>query len=222
MLRMKQKKEAKAKAEAEAAAAALSSNATLDGPDSAPTEQPQGGGQMSLFGIGGAMKTATNKPAQKQKCAGEIRIQKDIGELEVCDVAEVRFPNPNKLTKFELYVTPDSGYWKGAKYRFTFDIPPSYPHDPPKVLCHPKIYHPNINLDGKVCLNILREDWKPVLAINHVIHGLIYLFYEPNHQDPLNHEAAEVLRNNRREFERTVSQSLRGGYIKGEQFERLI
>ena len=40
-----------------------------------------------------------------------------------------------------------------------------------------EIYHPNINLEGKVCLNILREDWKPVLDINAVIYGLIFLFY---------------------------------------------
>jgi ubiquitin-protein ligase len=27
-----------------------------------------------------------------------------------------------------------------------------------------------------VCLNILREDWKPVLSINSVIYGLQFLF----------------------------------------------
>ena len=54
------------------------------------------------------------------------------------------------------------------------------------------VYHPNINLEGNVCLNILREDWKPVLDINAVIYGLIYLFYEPNPEDPLNHEVRPV------------------------------
>ncbi len=92
-------------------------------------------------------------------------------------------------------MTPDSGLWKGARYHFTFVIPPLYPHEPPKVTCHTKIYHPNINLQGNVCLNILREDWKPVLDINAVIYGLIYLFYEPNPDDPLNREAAELFRN---------------------------
>ena len=49
-----------------------------------------------------------------------------------------------------------------------------------------QIYHPNIDLDGNVCLNILREEWKPVLNINHIIYGLQFLFSEPNPDDPLN------------------------------------
>lgn len=39
-----------------------------------------------------------------------------------------------------------------------------------------QVFHPNIDLDGNICLNILREDWKPVLSINSVIYGLQFLF----------------------------------------------
>lgn len=49
-----------------------------------------------------------------------------------------------------------------------------------------QIYHPNLDLEGNVCLNILREDWKPVLNLNSVMVGLQYLFLEPNADDPLN------------------------------------
>lgn len=42
----------------------------------------------------------------------------------------------------------------------------------PQVKCLTKVYHPNIDLEGNVCLNILREDWKPVLSINSIIYGL--------------------------------------------------
>ncbi len=35
-----------------------------------------------------------------------------------------------------------------------------------------QVYHPNIDLEGKICLNILREDWKPVLSISSVVYGL--------------------------------------------------
>ena len=119
----------------------------------------------------------------------------DISDLDGGDVARVEFPNPNDLTNFHVSIRPDSGFWKSATYHFTFVIPPHYPHDAPKVTCNTRIYHPNIDLQGAVCLNILREDWKPVLDINAVIYGLIYLFYEPNPDDPLNREAAELFRN---------------------------
>lgn len=41
-----------------------------------------------------------------------------------------------------------------------------------------------------MCLNILREDWKPVLNLNSVMVGLQYLFLEPNADDPLNKGAS--------------------------------
>ncbi len=66
-----------------------------------------------------------------------------------------------------------------------------------------QVYHPNIDLEGNVCLNILREDWKPVLTINAIVYGLQYLFLEPNPDDPLNKEAAnelQVIEINDREF----------------------
>ncbi len=95
--------------------------------------------------------------------------------------------------------------YKGGSFLFTFKINANYPHEPPKVKCeqkvcpspHPiyvtinrtvrlQIYHPNVDLQGNVCLNILREDWKPVLNLNSVMVGLQYLFLEPNADDPLN------------------------------------
>lgn len=99
-------------------------------------------------------------------------------------------------------------------------------------------------------LSAHREDWKPVLTINSIIYGLQYLFLvsragwvgfgnvgplplgpvdlylywpqEPNPEDPLNKEAAEVLQNNRRLFEQNVQRSMRGGYIGSTYFERCL
>jgi len=207
--REKERKEAEEDAKREAAS-------TVEAPEQAPT------GQVSLFGIAGQKKSKKGEGALTKKSPGEIRIQKDIGELDGGKVAVIDFPNPNKLTYFVVTITPDSGYWKSATYHFTFGIPPHYPHSPPKVECKTKIYHPNIDLQGKVCLNILREDWRPVLDINSVIYGLIYLFYEPNPDDPLNHEAAELFRKDIGQFERLVSRTLRGGRLDGVEFERLV
>lgn len=82
------------------------------------------------------------------------------------------FPNPDDILNFTLTIEPDEGMYKGGAFHFNFAINQNFPHDPPKVKCMQKIYHPNINLEGNVCLNILREDWKPVLNLNAVIVGL--------------------------------------------------
>lgn len=84
----------------------------------------------------------------------------------------------------------------------------------PPVPCLAQVYHPNIDMEGHVCLNILREDWKPVLTINSVIYGLTFLMLEPNADDPLNKEAAQLLESNRRQFEQVVRRSLRGGMMR--------
>ena len=82
------------------------------------------------------------------------------------------FPDPNDILNFTLTIEPDEGMYKGGTFHFNFAINQNFPHDPPKVKCTQKIYHPNIDLEGNVCLNILREDWKPVLNLNAVIVGL--------------------------------------------------
>lgn len=151
------------------------------------------------------------------------------------------------------------GMYKGGSFLFTFKINANYPHEPPKVKCEqkvrssqnavyaisqcafPQIYHPNVDLAGNVCLNILREDWKPVLNLNSVMVGLQYLFLEPNADDPLNKgkstqntcmsctvthagsaEAAEELKRNREHFVHNVNSSMRGGTIKGEKYDVVI
>ena len=78
------------------------------------------------------------------------------------------------------------GFYKKGTFTFKVKINNNYPHEPPKVTLTEKIYHPNIDLQGNVCLNILREDWKPVLNLNSILVGLQYLFLEPNPDDPLN------------------------------------
>lgn len=134
---------------------------------------------------------------------------------------KTEFPDPDDILNFILTITPDEGLYRGGKFTFTFAINQNFPHEPPKVRCREKIYHPNIDLEGKVCLNILREDWKPVLNLNAVIVGLQFLFLEPNPSDPLNKEAADDLRQNREGFKRNVRASMSGGTVKGVAYDRV-
>lgn len=150
-----------------------------------------------------------------KQSAGELRLQKDISELRLEATTSINFPEgKDKLLHFEIGIRPDEGIYKGGSFLFDFNVPTSYPHDAPKVKCKTKVFHPNIDPEGNVCLNILREDWKPVLSISSLIYGLQFLFLDPNPSDPLNKEAAEMLISQPRQFESYVQSSIqRGCYI---------
>ncbi|RWS17651.1 NEDD8-conjugating enzyme Ubc12-like protein [Dinothrombium tinctorium] len=158
----------------------------------------------------------------KRASAAQLRITKDINELTLPKTCNIDFADPDDLLNFKLIISPDEGFYKGGKFVFSFKVSSNYPHEPPKVKCETMVYHPNIDLEGNVCLNILREDWKPVLTINSIVYGLQYLFLEPNPEDPLNKEAAEVLQNNRRLFEQNVRKAMLGGVVGNTYFERCL
>lgn len=154
--------------------------------------------------------------------AADLRIQKDLSELSLPPSCKTDFPDPNNFLNFKLYIMPDEGFYRNGRFCFQFTISNNYPHEAPKVKCLTQVYHPNIDTEGSVCLNILREDWNPILTISSVIYGLIHLFMEPNPEDPLNKEAAQVLQSNRRLFEQNVQKSMRGGYIGQMYFARTL
>mmetsp|Transcript_14076 Transcript_14076/g.24060 ORF Transcript_14076/g.24060 Transcript_14076/m.24060 type:complete len:180 (+) Transcript_14076:294-833(+) len=164
------------------------------------------------------------KESQDRKAAGsetskqspaELRAQKDISQIDVPPSMKLTFPDPNTIMSFDVAFTPEDGLYTAGTFRFNISIPVDYPHSAPKVKCMTKVYHPNIDMDGNVCLNILRQDWKPVLTLNAVLYGIQLLFSEPNPEDPLNKEAAELMRKNPAAFRQNVLQSVRGGYVSG-------
>ncbi|KAF2706240.1 hypothetical protein K504DRAFT_76044 [Pleomassaria siparia CBS 279.74] len=161
-------------------------------------------------------------PKKKRVTAAQLRVQKDLAELSLGSTMKTHFPDPDDILNFKLTIDPDEGMYKGGRFEFDFKINQNFPHDPPKVKCTQKIYHPNIDLEGNVCLNILREDWKPVLNLNAAVVGLQFLFLEPNASDPLNKEAAEDLKANREGFKRNVRASLGGGTVRGQSFDRVL
>jgi len=164
----------------------------------------------------------TKKDKKKKQNAAELRVHKDISEMDPIPGTRLDFPDPNNLMVFQLYITPSDGLYRGAEYKFTVTIPTTYPYDPPKAQCETMIYHPNIDWDGHVCLNILRADWMPVLNLGAVIFGLVTLFLQPNPDDPLNKEVAQLMIDNKTQFEKNVKLALTGGYVGNRQYPKLL
>lgn len=161
--------------------------------------------------VDGGSKKNRKCASRRRLNAATLRVQKDLSEIAVPETCELFFPDYDDYLKFYLAVTPDDGFYKGSRVVFSLAVPPDYPIAPPKVKCVTVLYHPNIDLEGNVCLNILREDWKPVLSISAVVYGLQFLLLEPNPDDPLNEDAALCLQIDKELFQDRVNRSMRRG-----------
>ncbi|KAL0228561.1 hypothetical protein RCL1_004704 [Eukaryota sp. TZLM3-RCL] len=172
-----------------------------------------------MFGTLGN-RTVVKRPVNQS--SGFYRLQKDLNDLDTFPDTVIDWPDKKNLMEFTVTVNPKNGYWAGGSFPFSFKILPDYPIKAPEVLCLRKIFHPNIDLNGKVCLNILREDYRPVLTISSIIHGLRILFTEPNPTDPLNTNAAQCMVRSQSEFANSVRRAMQGDYVGNERYDRVL
>ncbi|KAK4457754.1 ubiquitin-conjugating enzyme/RWD-like protein [Cladorrhinum samala] len=104
----------------------------------------------------------------------------------------------------------DSPYAQGVFF-LSIQFPTDYPFKPPKVQFTTRIYHPNINANGSICLDILRDQWSPALTISKVLLSICSMLTDPNPDDPLVPEIAHVYKTDRAKYEQTAREWTRNG-----------
>ncbi|KAJ3986445.1 ubiquitin-conjugating enzyme [Lentinula detonsa] len=93
-------------------------------------------------------------------------------------------------------------------------LPEEYPMAPPKVRFLTKIYHPNIDKLGRICLDILKDKWSPALQIRTVLLSVQALLSAPNPDDPLATDVAKHYKENEEDAQR-VSREWTEKYASG-------
>ncbi|XP_033620940.1 ubiquitin-conjugating enzyme E2 D3-like [Fukomys damarensis] len=94
-------------------------------------------------------------------------------------------------------VGPNDSPYQGGVFFLTTHLPTDHPFKPPTVAFTTRIYHPNINNNGSICLNILRSQWSPALTICKVLSSICSLLCDPNPDDLLVPEIAWIYKADR-------------------------
>eukprot|EP01094_Clydonella_sp_ATCC50884_P006463 TRINITY_DN1567_c0_g2_i2.p1 TRINITY_DN1567_c0_g2~~TRINITY_DN1567_c0_g2_i2.p1 ORF type:complete len:243 (-),score=26.79 TRINITY_DN1567_c0_g2_i2:39-767(-) len=103
---------------------------------------------------------------------------------------------------------PSDSPYAGGVFFLNIHFPTDYPFKPPKLNFTTRIYHPNINSNGSICLDILRDQWSPALTISKVLLSICSLLTDPNPDDPLVPEIAHLYKTDRTRYESTAREVL--------------
>merc|ERR1711990_346109 len=106
-------------------------------------------------------------------------------------------PYEDNLRYFNVIMAgPAASAFDKGIFKLEIFLPEEYPMAPPKVRFLTKIYHPNIDRLGRICLDILKDKWSPALQIRTVLLSIQALLSAPNPDDPLANDVADHWKSN--------------------------
>lgn len=108
----------------------------------------------------------------------------------------VRVDDSNLRYFFVDLSGPEDSPYEGGVFKLELFLPEQYPMSPPQVRFLTKIYHPNIDHLGRICLDILKDKWSPILQIRTVLISIQALLSAPNPDDPLANDVAQMWKEN--------------------------
>lgn len=102
--------------------------------------------------------------------------------------------------------------YEGCVYEINVHIPPEYPHQPPTMMFVNQCWHPNIGVNGHVCIDILKREWSPTLSVLKILLSVQSMLDDPDPTSPLNGEAASMFiqasaSKNWKEYRSTIQRS---------------
>lgn len=131
------------------------------------------------------------------------RIKKEIDDIQKDPPAGCSAgPVGDDLYRWEgMIVGPADSPYAGGVFKLRIHFPTDYPFKQPHVEFITRIYHPNINSAGGICLDILKSQWSPALTISKVLLSIMSLLTDPNPNDPLVPEIATIYKTNRAQYD---------------------
>lgn len=138
-----------------------------------------------------------------------LRLTRELIKLKDEKIDGIEIVDTNNLRIWNAIVSGpiDTPY---EKYNFNIEIKfnNEYPMKPPSVKFISPMYHPNVYVDGKICVDILQGEWTPSQNVRTILVSIRSLLMDPNPNSPANREAAILFKRNIEEYKEKVMKFL--------------
>ncbi len=105
--------------------------------------------------------------------------------------------NIDNFREFSItMIGPKDTPYENGKFKLEMYLNENYPMEAPKIRFITKIYHPNIDKLGRICLDILKDKWSPAIQIRSLLLSIQSLLSDPNYSDPLDPSIGQHFVNN--------------------------
>lgn len=101
---------------------------------------------------------------------------------------------------------PEDSPYHGGRFWLRIDFTADYPFRPPKIIFLTKVFHPNVEPDGKICIDFLQDEWKPSYTIGYLLMAICSLLLHPHPDNPAHQEAANMYLSDPEKFKQTAEE----------------
>ncbi|KAK6776319.1 hypothetical protein RDI58_027320 [Solanum bulbocastanum] len=122
------------------------------------------------------------------------RLQSELMALMMSgDSGISAFPEEDNIFCWKGTITGSKDtVFEGTEYKLSLSFPADYPFKPPKVKFETGCFHPNVDVYGNICLDILQDKWSSAYDVRTILISIQSLLGEPNISSPLNTQAAAL------------------------------
>ena len=111
----------------------------------------------------------------------------------------------NDMFKWQATIMgPEDSPYEGGVFFMNIDFPTDYPFKPPKISFQTRVYHPNINSDGSICLSLLKDEWTSDKTVSTIIMAIAQLLKEPQPDNALVAGIAAQFKEDLAKYEKTA------------------
>jgi len=152
---------------------------------------PRGGLGSSRKTNDGSSSTSKDTHSVSKRLHSELMTLMTKGDKGIS-----AFPDGDNIFKWIGTIQgPNDTVFSGLSFKLSLEFPSGYPYTAPTVKFTSACFHPNVDTDGNICLDILKDKWSALLDVRTILISIQSLLSEPNIQSPLNVRAAQLWKN---------------------------